>query len=99
MSKVTLDQAREIANKRKELSDRLKRVLIDRLSLQLELEEIADDSPLFGSGLGLDSVDSLEVAIAVETEFGVPITEEDLQAFRSINTVLDFIEEHMSETV
>ena len=49
--------------------------------------------------LGLDSVDSLEMAIAVETEFGVAITEDDLAAFRSINTVLDFIEERTSTTV
>ncbi len=88
----TIAQAREIARKRREMSERLKRVLIERLSLQLQVDEIAEDSPLFGSGLGLDSVDALEVAIAVETEFGVAITDEDLHAFRSVNTVLDFIE-------
>lgn len=91
---MTLAVARDIADKRKALSDRLKHLLIDRLSLQLEVDEIADDSPLFGSGLGLDSVDALEVAISVETEFGVSITDDDLHAFRSINTVLDFIEQH-----
>lgn len=88
----TIAQAKEIARKRREMSERLKRVLIERLSLQLQVDEIAEDSPLFGSGLGLDSVDALEVAIAVETEFGVAITDEDLHAFRSVNTVLDFIE-------
>lgn len=92
METMTINQARNIAQSRKELSERLKQVLIERLSLQLEIDEIADDSPLFGSGLGLDSVDALEVAIAVETEFGVAITDEDLHAFRSVNTVLDFIE-------
>lgn len=94
MNEMTLAVARDIADKRKALSDRLKHLLIDRLSLQLEVDEIADDSPLFGSGLGLDSVDALEVAISVETEFGVSITDDDLHAFRSINTVLDFIEQH-----
>lgn len=98
MSPVTFDQALDVANKRKNLSDQLKRVLINRLSLQLEPEEIAEDSPLFGSGLGLDSIDALEVAIAIETEFGVAITEEDLQAFRSINTVLDLIQERKERT-
>jgi acyl carrier protein len=92
MESMTLQEARDIAARRHELAQRLKRVLIERLSLQLEPEEIANDSPLFGSGLGLDSVDALEIAIAVETEFGVPITDEDLHAFRSVNTVLDFIE-------
>jgi acyl carrier protein len=75
------------------LSQRLKAVLIKRLSLQLEEDEISEDSPLFGAGLGLDSVDALEIAIAVEMEFGVPITDDDLQAFRSVNTILDLIQE------
>ena len=92
MESMTLQEARDIAARRHELAQRLKSVLVERLSLQLEPEEIANDSPLFGSGLGLDSVDALEIAIAIETEFGVPITDEDLHAFRSINTVLDFIE-------
>ena len=99
MSNITMEQAREIAQARRELTERLKRVLIERLSLQLEPEEISDDSPLFGAGLGLDSVDALEVAIAVETEFGVPITDDDMHAFRSINTVADFIEERSAATV
>lgn len=99
MKANTLQQARDIATSRNELSRRLKCVLIERLSLQLEPEEIANDSPLFGSGLGLDSVDALEIAIAVETEFGVPITDEDLHAFRSVNTILDFIESRMPEIV
>lgn len=98
MQKITLKQAHEISMARSELAERLKQILIDRLSLQLETNEIADDSPLFGSGLGLDSVDALEIAIAVETEFGVAITDEDLHAFRSINTVLDFIEQRTRET-
>ncbi len=97
MSLVSISEAREIAVRRQALSDRLKRMLIDRLSLQLDVDEIADDSPLFGSGLGLDSVDALEVAISVETEFNVSITDEDLHAFRSINTVLDFIEAHSGD--
>lgn len=89
----TLDSETAVASRRRELSARLKAVLIERLSLELEVNEISDDSPLFGTGLRLDSVDSLEVAIAVESEFGVAITDEDMQAFRSINTILDFVQE------
>jgi acyl carrier protein len=99
MKANTLQEARDIAARRYELSQRMKCVLIERLSLQLEPEEIANDSPLFGSGLGLDSVDALEIAIAVETEFGVAITDEDLHAFRSVNTILDFIETRLPEIV
>lgn len=97
MKANTLQEARDIAARRHELAQRMKCVLIERLSLQLEPEEIANDSPLFGSGLGLDSVDALEIAIAVETEFGVAITDDDLHAFRSVNTILDFIETRLAE--
>lgn len=94
---ITMQTAIEIAGKRRDLTKRLKDVLIERLSLPLDPEEIADDSPLFGTGLGLDSVDALEIAVAIEAEFGVSITDEDMHAFRSINTVADFIETKGSE--
>jgi len=87
---MELAQAR--AAKRKETTERLKRVLIERLMLPLEPDEIAEDSPLFGSGLGLDSVDALEVAVAVEAEFDVVISDDNMEAFRTINSVVDFIE-------
>lgn len=91
MAGMTLETARAHAQHRRQLTERLKAVLIERLMLPLEPDEIAEDSPLFGSGVGLDSVDALEIVVAVESEFGVAITDEDMQAFRSINTVVDFI--------
>ena len=66
-------------------------ILIERLSLDIEPEDVAEDSPLFGAGLGLDSVDALEIAIAIETEFECEVTDENMQVFRSVNTVVDFI--------
>lgn len=92
MPSMTMEQARVQAEHRREITDRLKKQVISRLMLQLDPDEIAEDSPLFGSGLGLDSVDALELVVAVESEFNVSITDEDMQAFRSINTVVDFIE-------
>ena len=89
---VTMEAALAIANRRRDLTQRLKQVLIERLSLPLEPGDIAEDSPLFGTGLGLDSVDALEIAVAVESEFGVAITDEDMHAFRSVNTVADYIQ-------
>lgn len=87
----TLETALQKASERREITNRLKRVLIERLTLQFEPDEISEDSPLFGLGLGLDSVDALEIVVGVEREFGVSITDEDMHAFRSINTVVDFI--------
>lgn len=91
MMKINLEIALQRALKRKELTDRVKKVLIERLMLQYKPEEISEDSPLFGLGLGLDSVDALEIVVGVEQEFGVSITDDDMQAFRSINTIVDFI--------
>lgn len=91
MALSKLDLAFQQAKTRKAIIERLKRVLINRLKLPLEIDEVADDSPLFGSGLGLDSVDALEIVVVVEKEFGVSITDDDMQAFRSINTIVDFI--------
>ena len=92
MAGMTMEEAQARAASKREITKRLKEQVIGRLMLQLEPDEIAEDSPLFGSGLGLDSVDALEIVVAVEGEFGVAITDEDMQAFRSINTVVDFIE-------
>nr|VFK63149.1 MAG: acyl carrier protein [Candidatus Kentron sp. UNK]VFK71373.1 MAG: acyl carrier protein [Candidatus Kentron sp. UNK] len=97
MAGMTREQAQAQAKRRQEITNRLKEVLIERLMLPLEPNEIAEDSPLFGSGLGLDSVDALEIVVVVESNFGVSIADDDMQAFRSINTVVDFIEARQEE--
>lgn len=97
MAGMTMNEAQTRIAQRREITERLKEKIINRLMLQLEPDEIAEDSPLFGSGLGLDSVDALEIVVTVESEFGVSITDEDMQAFRSINTVVDFIETKLSQ--
>lgn len=99
MAGMTIKEATVRAERRRHVTELLKTVLIERLMLPLTSDEIAEDSPLFGSGLGLDSVDALEIVVAVETTFGVAITDADMQAFRSINTVVDFIEAKQAEGV
>ena len=60
------------------LKQQLKRIIIEELDLQGRSEEdIDDDAPLFGEGLGLDSLDALQLAMAVEERFGVEIPEDD----------------------
>jgi acyl carrier protein len=78
-----------------DLTRRLKEMLIQRLKLQVAPEEIDDDAPLFGEGLGLDSIDVLEVVASVEKEFGVAIKsqEEGERVLRSVNTLRDFLVE------
>lgn len=49
-----------------ELRRRIKQVIVERLKLEMDPEEIGDDVPLFGEGLGLDSIDALELVLGVE---------------------------------
>ena len=73
----------------------LKSKIIEALKLQdITPEQIDDDAPLFGTGLGLDSIDALELVVLLEKEYGIVIKdiEEGRPAFRSARTLSDFIE-------
>jgi acyl carrier protein len=78
------------------LKTKVKEMLVRQLRLKMAPAEIADDASLFGdTGLGLDSIDVLEVVASVEKEFGVAIrSEEGEQVLRSVNTLADFLQEH-----
>lgn len=92
MASERLEQAREHGRRRAALTERLKGVLIQQLNLPQQADEIAEDTTLFGGGLGLDSVDALEIVVCVEGEFAIRITDQDMQSFRTLNTVVDLIE-------
>lgn len=72
----------------------LKRLIVESLRLEgLTPENIADDAPLFGQGLGLDSVDALELVVALEKEYGIRIQshEVDKSVFASVAHLADFV--------
>lgn len=79
-------------------NEELKKVLIQGLNLEdLTPDEIEDDSELFGDdGLGLDSVDSIELVLILEKEFGVRVedSKEYNKIFVSVRSLLDFINEN-----
>jgi acyl carrier protein len=80
-----------------DLKLRVKQMLIDRLKLEgMTPDQIEDQAPLFGEGLGLDSIDALELVLAVEQTFGVKIEDEasGLQAFKNVEALTAFIAEH-----
>jgi acyl carrier protein len=71
----------------------VRRLLIASLDLRREPDEIDPDTALFGTGLGLDSVDAVEVIIALETELGVKLTDDGARkrALRSVNALVDTV--------
>jgi acyl carrier protein len=78
-----------------ELKKDLKRIIVERLRLGgVTLESIADDAPLFGDGLGLDSVDALELVVGLEQEYGIVIKshEIDKTIFTSVQTLSRFVQ-------
>jgi acyl carrier protein len=77
-----------------DLRTRIKRMLVTNLMLQITADAIGDDQPLFGpGGLGLDSIDALELVVSMEKTFGVgvPNSEVAATALRSVNTIHDYI--------
>lgn len=79
------------------LNEKLKIIIIEELNLEdITPAEIDDDAPLFAEGLGLDSLDAVELVVQVQKHFGVEIKdmEEGRVAFQSINALNNFIEEH-----
>jgi acyl carrier protein len=77
-----------------DLRTRIKQMLVTNLMLQITADAIGDDTPLFGpGGLGLDSIDALELVVSMEKTFGVgvPNSEVAATALRSVNTIHDYI--------
>jgi acyl carrier protein len=75
---------------------RLKQILVERLKVERAPESIGDDELLFGpDGLGLDSIDALELVLGVEQEFGVQVGNEEVatEALASIDHLARFLRE------
>lgn len=80
-----------------ELTEKLKKEIIEVLNLEdIKPEDIDLDAPLFGEGLGLDSIDALELIVLLEKNYGIKIEDpkEGRKIFTSIRTMADFILEH-----
>jgi acyl carrier protein len=91
MNTMNLTDAGKIGAARESLMRQLKETLINHLSLRLSPEDISEDTTLFGTGLGLDSVDALQVAMAIEADFEITVADDDVASFRSLNLIADFI--------
>jgi acyl carrier protein len=72
-------------------------LLVDTLRLEVSPDEIAPDEPLFGEGLGLDSIDALEIALALSRAYGFDVKSDDEkvhQVFASLTNLTRYIDEH-----
>ncbi len=79
----------------------LKRQIIEQLNLKdLKPEDIGDDQPLFVEGLGLDSIDALELIVLLQQEYKIKLAnaEEGQTVFRSVRTMAQYITEHQAKT-
>lgn len=77
-----------------ELITELKEKIIEALNLEeMTPEEIEDDAPLFGEGLGLDSIDALELIVLLEKNYGIKLANpaEGKAIFKSVATIADYV--------
>jgi acyl carrier protein len=85
---------------KEQLKQQLKRQIVEFLNLtSVKAEEIKDDEPLFGEGLGLDSIDSIELIVLLSREYGINIQDpkEGRKILVDINTMVDYIEQHRTK--
>ena len=82
--------------RREEVLERIRRMLIVSLGLRRDPGEIDPDTSLFGTGLGIDSVDAVEIVVALEIDFGLKLTEPVQRriALRNVNTLVDVVLSH-----
>jgi len=84
-----------------DLRTRIKEMMVKNLMLQITADQIADDAPLFGpNGIGLDSIDALELAVGLEKNFGVSVPNSEIatKVLRNVNSIHDYILEKRSES-
>ena len=90
------DQARELS----EIRQKLKEYLVEQLSLEdITPEDIKDEEPLFDEGLGLDSLDAVEIVVILQRHFGIAVKDADMgrEVFESVNTLAEYIYKHAEQ--
>jgi acyl carrier protein len=81
-----------------EIRQKLKELLVSQLSLEdITPADIKDDEPLFEEGLGLDSLDAVEIVVLLQRHFGLQVKdiEEGRKIFHSVNTLAEFVHGHL----
>ena len=82
-----------------DLKERIKAMMVENLMLQVSADDITDEMPLFGpGGLGLDSVDALQLVVGLDKNFGVKIPDPAAakEILQSVNTIADAVQKKMA---
>ena len=83
-----------------ELKEELKKKIITQLNLEdVVIEDFEDSTPLFGEGVGLDSIDALELIVMMDKDYGIRLTDpkEGRKVFESVDVMAAYIEEHRTK--
>lgn len=87
-----MNSLKENIDERKDVLATIKTEIIQRLHIQRNECQIDDDTPLFGNGLKLDSVDATEILVLLDRIFGIQVSESDNPSYmRSINNLASFV--------
>ena len=89
-----MENNRTPASSSTELQSEVAELMIECLNLEVTAEQIVPDAPLYGEGLGLDSIDVLEVALEVSKRYGLQLradSADNVQIFRSLRSLSDYI--------
>ncbi len=83
------------------LHHEIKQMIIESLDLEdIDVDEVIDDEPLFVEGLGLDSIDALEIGLALQKRYGIKLkadSEETRQHFANVNALVTLVESHRTK--
>ena len=84
------------------MQDKIRHIIVDRLQLEgVDVSDIKDDTPLFEEGLGLDSVDALELVLGLEQEFGLKIESDEMgkETLQTVQSIAAFVARKLAEKV
>ena len=79
------------------LQSEIAQLMVEALNLEVRAEEIDPDAPLYGTGLGLDSIDILEVALVISKRYGLQLkadSEDNHRIFSSLRSLTDYVASH-----